>query len=219
MFVIGTAGHVDHGKSTLVRAITGIDPDRLQEEKDRGMTIDLGFAWFSLPGGQEISIVDVPGHEKFVNNMLAGVGGIDLAMLVVAADEGVMPQTREHLAILDLLKVPGGLVAISKTDLVDDEWLDLVKMDIYELTEGTDLEGSGVYPVSAEKGTGLEALTDAIDEMFTISVNRSDSGRPRLPVDRVFTVAGFGTVVTGTLLDGSLTVSYTHLTLPTKRIV
>ncbi len=204
MFVIGTAGHVDHGKSTLVRAITGIDPDRLQEEKDRGMTIDLGFAWFSLPGGQEISIVDVPGHEKFVNNMLAGVGGIDLAMLVVAADEGVMPQTREHLAILDLLKVPGGLVAISKTDLVDDEWLELVKMDIYELTEGTVLEGSGVYPVSAEKGTGLEALTDAIDEMFTISVNRSDSGRPRLPVDRVFTVAGFGTVVTGTLLDGSL---------------
>ena len=204
MFVIGTAGHVDHGKSTLVRAITGIDPDRLQEEKDRGMTIDLGFAWFSLPGGQEISIVDVPGHEKFVNNMLAGVGGIDLAMLVVAADEGVMPQTREHLAILDLLQVPGGLVVISKTDLVDDEWLDLVKMDIYELTEGTVLEGSGVYPVSAEKGTGLEALTDAIDEMFTISINRSDSGRPRLPVDRVFTVAGFGTVVTGTLLDGSL---------------
>ena len=142
MFVIGTAGHVDHGKSTLVRAITGIDPDRLQEEKDRGMTIDLGFAWFSLPGGQEISIVDVPGHEKFVNNMLAGVAGIDMAMLVVAADEGVMPQTREHLAILDLLKVPAGVVVLSKTDLVDEEWVDLVTMDIQELIEGTVLEGS-----------------------------------------------------------------------------
>ena len=145
MFVIGTAGHVDHGKSTLVRAITGIDPDRLQEEKDRGMSIDLGFAWFSLPGGQEISIVDVPGHEKFVNNMLAGVAGIDMAMLVVAADEGVMPQTREHLAILDLLKVPAGVVVLSKTDLVDEEWVDLVTMDIQELTEGTVLELSLIH--------------------------------------------------------------------------
>lgn len=151
MFVIGTAGHVDHGKSTLVRAITGIDPDRLQEEKDRGMTIDLGFAWFSLPGGQEISIVDVPGHEKFVNNMLAGVAGIDMAMLVIAADEGVMPQTREHLAILDLLKIPVGIVVLSKIDLVDDEWVDLVTMDIEELTEGSVLEGSSVYPVSARR--------------------------------------------------------------------
>ena len=204
MFVIGTAGHVDHGKSTLVRAITGIDPDRLQEEKDRGMTIDLGFAWFSLPGGQEISIVDVPGHEKFVNNMLAGVAGIDIAMLVVAADEGVMPQTREHLAILDLLKVPAGVVVLSKTDLVDEEWVDLVTMDIQELIEGTVLEGSSVYPVSAEDGSGIEDLLDAINNMVTTSGNRSDNGRPRLPVDRAFTVSGFGTVVTGTLLDGSL---------------
>ena len=137
MFVIGTAGHVDHGKSTLVRAITGIDPDRLQEEKDRGMTIDLGFAWFSLPGGQEISIVDVPGHEKFVNNMLAGIAGIDMAMLVVAADEGVMPQTREHLAILDLLKIPVGIVVLSKIDLVDDEWVDQVTMDTVSYTHLT----------------------------------------------------------------------------------
>ena len=204
MFVIGTAGHVDHGKSTLVRAITGIDPDRLQEEKDRGMTIDLGFAWFSLPGGQEISIVDVPGHEKFVNNMLAGIAGIDMAMLVVAADEGVMPQTREHLAILDLLKIPVGIVVLSKIDLVDDEWVDLVTMDIEELTEGSVLEDSSVYPVSAETGAGIEDLIDAIDEMFATSENRPDNGRPRLPVDRAFTVSGFGTVVTGTLLDGSL---------------
>ncbi|MEC9278167.1 MAG: selenocysteine-specific translation elongation factor, partial [Chloroflexota bacterium] len=204
MFVIGTAGHVDHGKSTLVRAITGIDPDRLQEEKDRGMTIDLGFAWFSLPGGQEISIVDVPGHEKFVNNMLAGVAGIDMAMLVVAADEGVMPQTREHLAILDLLKIPVGIVVLSKIDLVNDEWVDLVTMDIEELTEGSVLEDSSVYPVSAETGAGIEDLIDAIDEMFATSENRPNNGRPRLPVDRAFTVSGFGTVVTGTLLDGSL---------------
>ena len=163
-----------------------------------------GFAWFSLPGGQEISIVDVPGHEKFVNNMLAGVAGIDMAMLVVAADEGVMPQTREHLAILDLLKIPAAVVVLSKTDLVDEEWVDLVTMDIQELIEGTVLEGSSVYPVSAEDGSGIEDLLDAINNMVTTSDNRSDNGRPRLPVDRSFTVSGFGTVVTGTLLDGSL---------------
>ena len=133
MFVVGTAGHVDHGKSTLVQALTGIDPDRLQEEKDRGMTIDLGFAWLRLPGGNEVSIVDVPGHERFVNNMLAGVGGIDLALLVVAADESVMPQTREHLAILDLLQIPRGLVALTKTDLVEEDWLELVTADVEEV--------------------------------------------------------------------------------------
>src|SRR6187551_2256050 len=130
MFTIGTAGHVDHGKSTLIQALTGIDPDRLQEEKDRGMTIDLGFAWLSLPSGQEVSIVDVPGHERFIKNMLAGVGGIDIALLVVAADEGVMPQTREHLAILDLLGINRGVVALTKTDLVDEEWLALVREEI-----------------------------------------------------------------------------------------
>ncbi len=130
MFVLGTAGHIDHGKSVLVQALTGIDPDRLREEKERGMTIDLGFAWLKLPSGQEVGIVDVPGHERFIKNMLAGIGGIDLALLVVAADEGVMPQTREHLAILDLLAIPKGLVAVTKKDLVDDEWLALVKMEI-----------------------------------------------------------------------------------------
>src|SRR6266498_4067415 len=144
MYTIGTAGHVDHGKSALVRAFTGIDPDRLPEEKERGLTIDLGFAWFALPGGEEVSIVDVPGHERFIKNMLAGVGGIDLALLVIAADEGVMPQTREHLAILDLLGVERGVVALTKSDLVEPEWLRLVEGDILELLESTTLEASPI---------------------------------------------------------------------------
>ena len=155
MFVVGTAGHVDHGKSTLVEALTGIDPDRLAEEKERGLTIDLGFAWLDLPSGNEVSIVDVPGHERFVNNMLAGVGGIDLALLVVAADESVMPQTREHLAILDLLRIPRGLVALTKKDLVDDDWLELVTADIEDTLKGTVLEGAQILPVSAQTGEGL----------------------------------------------------------------
>src|ERR1700704_1758890 len=152
MFVIGTAGHVDHGKSALVRALSGIDPDRLQEEKDRGMTIDLGFAWLKLPGGEEGSIVDVPGHELFIKNMLAGVGGIDLALLVVAADEGVMPQTREHLAILDLLGVANGVVALTKCDLVDEEWLELVEAEVAELVSETSMHGSPIVRCSAVTG-------------------------------------------------------------------
>ena len=152
MYVIGTAGHVDHGKSTLVQALTGIDPDRLREEKERGLTIDLGFAWLRLPNGNEVSIVDVPGHERFVNNMLAGVGGIDMALLVVAADESVMPQTREHLAILDLLNIKRGLVAVTKRDLVDDDWLELVIADVEGLLKGTTLEGATVVPVSGTTG-------------------------------------------------------------------
>src|SRR5690349_22921591 len=148
MHVIGTAGHIDHGKSTLVQALTGIDPDRLREEKDRGMTIDLGFAWLRLPGGGEISIVDVPGHERFIKNMLAGVGGIDLALLVVAADEGVMPQTAEHVAILDLLQVRHGLVALTKRDLVETDWLELVADEVAETLRGTALEGAPILPVS-----------------------------------------------------------------------
>ena len=204
MHVVGTAGHVDHGKSTLVEALTGIDPDRLREEKERGLTIDLGFAWLTLPGGEEISIVDVPGHERFVNNMLAGVGGIDMALLVVAADESVMPQTREHVAILDLLGVARGLVAITKTDLVDSELVELVEAEVAELLEGTALEGSRAIPVSATTGRGLDELKTAIAEELVESRPRRDVGRPRLPVDRSFTIAGFGTVVTGTLIDGSL---------------
>lgn len=204
MYVIGTAGHVDHGKSTLVEALTGIDPDRLREEKERGMTIDLGFAWLQLPSGNETSIVDVPGHERFVNNMLAGVGGIDLALLVVAADESVMPQTREHLAILDLLRVERGLVAVTKRDLVDDDWLELVVADVEETLEGTVLEGAAIYPVSAMTGEGLPELISAIDSMLDDTPPKRDVGRPRLPIDRAFTISGFGTVVTGTLIDGKI---------------
>jgi len=203
MYVIGTAGHVDHGKSALVKALTGIDPDRLQEEKEREMTIDLGFAWLKLPGGQEVSIVDVPGHERFIKNMLAGVGGIDLALLVIAADEGVMPQTREHLAILDLLDVRRGIVAISKTDLVDSDLLSLVEADAAEVIADTALEDSPIVTCSAVTGEGLPELVEAIEKELAQTPPKRDLGRPRLPIDRAFTVAGFGTVVTGTLVDGS----------------
>ncbi len=206
MRVIGTAGHVDHGKSTLVRALTGIDPDRLKEEKEREMTIDLGFAWLTLPGGERVGIVDVPGHKDFIKNMLAGVGGIDAALLVVAADEGVMPQTREHLAILDLLQVRGGVVALTKIDAVaDEDWLDLVEADLLDVLEGTALEGATVVRCSARTGQGLAELVAELDRSLATIVPRRDVGRPRLPVDRVFTIAGFGTVVTGTLSDGTLT--------------
>jgi selenocysteine-specific elongation factor len=201
---IGTAGHVDHGKSTLVTALTGIDPDRLAEEKARGMTIDLGFAWLTLPSGREASIVDVPGHESFIKNMLAGVGGIDVALLVVAADEGVMPQTEEHLAILDLLRVRSGVVALTKCDLVDDEWLELVREEIAERLAPTTLAGDPIVACSALTHAGLPALLTALDTALDASPGRRDLGRPRLPVDRVFTITGFGTVVTGTLLDGAL---------------
>ncbi|HWC28826.1 MAG TPA: selenocysteine-specific translation elongation factor [Dehalococcoidia bacterium] len=204
MFVIGTAGHVDHGKSALVRALTGIDPDRLQEEKDRGMTIDLGFAWLRLPGGTEVSIVDVPGHERFIKNMLAGVGGIDLALLVVAADEGVMPQTREHLAILDLLGVRRGVIAVTKSDLVDADFLDLVAAEVEDAVAGTVLAGSPMVRCSATTREGLEELLQTLEQQLATAEPKRDIGRPRLPIDRVFTVAGFGTVVTGTLIDGSL---------------
>jgi len=204
LFVLGTAGHVDHGKSALVQALTGIDPDRLSQEKERGMTIDLGFAWLKLPSGQEIGIVDVPGHERFVRNMLAGAGGIDIAMLVIAANEGVMPQTREHLAILDLLGISKGLVALTKKDLVDKDWLDLVRLDIEELLKTTTLSGSPIVPVSAITREGLPELLDIIDKLLANTPAKKDKGKPRLPIDRIFTISGSGTVVTGTLIDGSL---------------
>jgi selenocysteine-specific elongation factor len=206
MYVLGTAGHIDHGKSLLVKALTGIDPDRLREEKERGMTIELGFAWLKLPSGREVGIVDVPGHERFVRHMLAGVGGIDLALLIIAANEGVMPQTREHLAILDLIGVKQGIVVITKSDLVDDELLSLVRMEIEELIAPTTLAGSPVVAVSALTGAGLPQLTAAIDKLLDTAEPRPDLGRPRLPIDRIFTMAGAGTVVTGTLIDGSLSV-------------
>ena len=204
MFVIGTAGHVDHGKSALVRALSGIDPDRLQEEKDRGMTIDLGFAWLELPGGLEVSMVDVPGHERFIKNMLAGVGGIDLALLVIAADEGIMPQTREHLAILDLLGVANGVVALTKCDLVDGDWLDLVAAEVEDLISTTSLTGSPLVRCSAVTGEGIDTLRETLAARLADSPGKRDIGRPRLPIDRVFTISGFGTVVTGTLIDGTL---------------
>ncbi len=208
MKVIGTAGHVDHGKSTLVLALTGIDPDRLAEEKAREMTIDLGFAWLTLPDGQAVGIVDVPGHIDFIKNMLAGVGGIDAALFVIAADEGVMPQTSEHLAILDLLQVSHGLVALTKIDMVagDPDWLELVQADVAEALEDTSLAGAPIVPVSARSGEGLERLVAAIEDLLSQTPERRNIGRPRLPIDRAFSVAGFGTVVTGTLSDGELAV-------------
>jgi len=208
VYVIGTAGHVDHGKSTLVKALTGIDPDRLEEEKRREMTIDLGFAWLKLPGGREISIIDVPGHERFIKNMLAGVGGIDAALLVVAADEGIMPQTQEHLDILKLLHIERGLVVLTKCDMVDQEWLELMTEEVREgLKNGPPgLANAPILPVSARTGQGLPQLLEALDRVLDTVPVRADQGRPRLPIDRVFSVSGFGTVVTGTLVDGKLSV-------------
>ena len=207
MRVIGTAGHVDHGKSTLVQAITGTPPDRLKEEREREMTIDLGFAWFNLPDGEEVGIVDVPGHRDFIENMLAGIGGIDAALFVVAADEGVMPQTREHLAILDILQIQGGVVALTKIDMVDDpDWLDLVEMDLHQTLLGTVLDEVPIVRVSGRTGAGIPELLAAISAALADRPPRADFGRPRLPIDRTFTIAGFGTVVTGTLTDGQLRV-------------
>ena len=215
MRVIGTAGHVDHGKSRLVEALTGIDPDRLKEEKEREMTIDLGFAWLTLPSGEPVGVVDVPGHRDFIENMLAGVGGIDAALFVVAADEGVMPQTREHLAILHLLGVTNGVVALTKMDLIEDEeWLELVQLDVTELLEDTVLADASMVPVSVRTGQGLQDLLEKLDELLENVPPRKNLGRPRLPVDRVFTIAGFGTVVTGTLLDGDLQVGQEVEVLP-----
>lgn len=207
MRVVGTAGHVDHGKSTLVKALTGINPDRLKEEKQREMTIELGFAWMTLPGGEEVGIVDVPGHRDFIENMLSGVGGIDAVVFVVAADEGVMPQTREHLAILNILQISGGIVALTKTDLVDDpEWLDLIEEDLRQVLAGTVLQDAPIIRVSARKGKGLDDLVYALENCLLDTPVRANTGRPRLAIDRVFTISGFGTVVTGTLMDGVLKV-------------
>ncbi|MBI1296025.1 selenocysteine-specific translation elongation factor [bacterium] len=214
MRVIATAGHVDHGKSALVKALSGIDPDRLAEEQKRGLTIDLGFAWIELEG-EPIGIIDVPGHIDFIKNMLAGVGSVDAALFVVAADEGVMPQTREHLAILDLLAVPTGVVALTKADAVDDpDWLDLVEMDVHDLLAGTCLADAPIVRVSAHKGTGMADLRYALRHALTALPPRRDRNRPRLPIDRVFTLSGFGTVVTGTLSDGHFAVGDSVEILP-----
>ena len=214
MFVIGTAGHVDHGKSTLVRALTGIDPDRLAEEKEREMTIDLGFAWLKLPGGREVGVIDVPGHEHFIKNMLAGVSGMDLALLVVAAPESIMPQTREHLAILDLMEVPLAIAVITQSDLADQDQVTLVGMEIEDLLRPTRFAGAPVLPVSSVTGQGLTELKAAIDQALGRLEPKRDVGKPRLPIDRVFTIQGSGTVVTGTLVDGSLTLGQEVEILP-----
>jgi selenocysteine-specific elongation factor len=214
MHVIGTAGHVDHGKSTLVEALTGINPDRLKEERERQMTIDLGFAWLTLPNGQTVGIVDVPGHRDFIENMLAGVGGLDAVMFVIAADEGVMPQTREHLAIVDLLQISAGVVVLTKADLVDPDWLELVTTDVAGALHGTVLAQAPIVAVSALTGRGLEDLRSTVQTILAERPARPDLGRPRLPIDRGFSLAGFGTVVTGTLLDGSLAVGDEVVLLP-----
>ena len=217
-FVVGTAGHIDHGKSALITALSGIDPDRLAEEKRRGTTIDLGFAHMMLPSGREIGIVDVPGHARFMRNMLAGAHGLDAVLLVVAADEGVMPQTREHLEIVDLLEVRRGIVVLSKADLVDAAWLELVTAEVRETIGATALAGAEVIPVSALTGDGLPRLIEALDALLDGAQPRQDVGRPRLPVDRVFTMSGFGTVVTGTLADGTLSVGDELEVVPRGRL-
>ena len=205
MRVIGTAGHVDHGKSTLIAALTGVHPDRLKEEQAREMTIELGFGWLTLPNAEEIGIVDVPGHRDFIANMLAGVGGIDAALLVIAADEGVMPQTREHLAILDLLQIPAGLIVLTKIDLASDSaWLDLVETDIRAAVADTVMKAAPLVRVSAKSKLGLDDLLQALTRLLETKPARLDLGHPRLPIDRVFSMSGFGAVVTGTLSDGAL---------------
>lgn len=217
MFVIGTAGHVDHGKSTLVTALSGIDPDRLPEEKARGMTIDLGFAWMVLPDGGEVGIVDVPGHERFVKNMIAGVGGIDAVLFVIAADDGWMPQTQEHLEILELLGVSAGLVVLTKTDMVAPEWVGMVEEDLHARLGGSFLAGAPIVRTAAPKGAGIPGLKDEISKLLRSLPAREDMGRPRLFVDRVFTLAGKGTVVTGTLTGGRFAKGEKVEILPLKK--
>ena len=200
--VLGTAGHIDHGKTSLVRALTGIDCDRLQEEKRRGITIELGFAWVDLPGGERLGIVDVPGHERFVKNMVAGAAGVDMVMLVIAADEGIMPQTREHLEICSLLGIRTGLVALTKTDMVDADWLEMVQEEVRGFLEGTFLDGAPIFPVSATTGAGVDALRAHLIRTAVELPAQRRSDIFRLPVDRVFSMKGHGTVVTGTVISG-----------------
>jgi len=212
--ILGTAGHIDHGKTTLIKALTGTDTDRLKEEKLRGITIELGFASLDLPSGQHIGIVDVPGHEKFVKNMVAGATGIDIVVMVIAADEGVMPQTREHMEICTLLGVKYGFVVLTKTDLVDEEWLELAMEDVKDFIRGTFLEDTPVIPVSSKTGQGIDNFIDTLDKLSAKIPDRTSSGLFRLPVDRVFTMKGFGTVITGSLISGRIQVGDTIMIYP-----
>ena len=217
MHILATAGHVDHGKSALVAALTGTHPDRLKEEQIREMTIDLGFAFFKTPSGEEIGIIDVPGHIDFIDNMLAGMGGIEGVLLIIAADEGIMPQTREHIAILDLLDVTQGIVVLTKVDLVNDpDWLELIEDEIRKVIDTTSLKNLPILRVSAKTGQGIEELKTQIDLLVKNGIERVISESPRLPIDRVFTIQGFGTVVTGTLLDGDFEIGDEVEILPEK---
>lgn len=204
--IIGTAGHIDHGKTTLIKAITGRDTDRLREEKERGISIELGFTYFDLPSGRRAGIIDVPGHERFIKNMLAGVTGIDIVILVIAADEGIMPQTVEHLDILNLLGLKKGLIALTKSDLVDEEWLELVKEDVKDRIKGTFLEGCPIVPVSSTSKLGIDKVIEIVDSLTEEIDERDVTDTPRLPVDRVFSISGFGTIVTGTLISGKFNI-------------
>jgi selenocysteine-specific elongation factor len=214
--ILGTAGHIDHGKTSLIRFLTGVDTDRLKEEKLRGITIELGFAPLTLPNGQKIGVIDVPGHEKFVKNMVAGVGGIDILLLTIGADEGIMPQTKEHMEICSLLKIKTGLIALTKIDLVEEEWIEMVKEDVEEFVKGTFLEGSPVIPVSSVTGEGIQLLLAALEGLSKKIEERPSEGPLRLPIDRVFSMKGFGTVVTGTLVTGSLSVGQMVEIVPSR---
>jgi selenocysteine-specific elongation factor len=214
--ILGTAGHIDHGKSSLVKALTGTDPDRLKEEKERGITIDLGFADLAYPDGLRVGIVDVPGHERLIKNMLAGAGGIDMVLMVIAADEGIMPQSREHLDICNLLKVKRGLVVLNKSDLVEKDWLSLVEDDIRKFVKGTFLEDADIIAVSSKTGHNIDILKEKIRELALTVEPKSSNGIFRLPVDRIFTLKGFGTVITGTAISGRLSVDDPVEILPGK---
>jgi selenocysteine-specific elongation factor len=214
--ILGTAGHIDHGKSSLVKALTGVDPDRLKEEKERGITIDLGFADLTYPDGLTVGIVDVPGHERLVKNMLAGAGGIDLVLLVIAADEGIMPQSREHLHICNLLKIKSGLIAITKADLVEKDWLDLVEEEVKNFVKGTFLEGATIVPVSSKTMLNIGLLKEKIEEAALKVEAKLTKGLFRLPIDRVFTLKGFGTVITGTAVSGHISVDQDVEILPSN---
>jgi len=214
--VLGTAGHIDHGKSSLVKALTGIDPDRLKEEKERGITIDLGFASISYQDGLTVGIVDVPGHERLIKNMLAGAGGLDIVLMVIAADEGIMPQSREHLAICELLQIKAGIIALSKADLVEQDWLSLVSEDIRKFAENTFLEDAEIVPVSAKTGLNLETLKERIRSLAIQVQPKLVEGLFRMPIDRVFTLKGFGTVVTGTALSGAIALDSPVEILPSR---
>lgn len=218
MFVIGTAGHIDHGKSALVERITGTDPDRLSEEKQRGMTIDLGFAWFKLESGEEVSIIDVPGHEKFIKNMLTGVGGIDMAILVIAADEGIMPQTIEHFQIINLLEIKSLIVAITKKDLVDSDWISLIKEEIGELLKESPFLDSPIIELSSVTGQGVDDLIIQIEKKAERINSNKTLSKPRLAIDRSFVISGFGSVVTGTLIEGSLDIGQEVELVKSKQI-